>query len=697
MIIFRTGKLRTKKNNSVVKFSLKNISLGYLTLVGVYVEKKGFAGRLKTLSKPTGKPMWSQAFKSIILMILAALIAKFLGFDEGIKAVMFITLIATIIIDLPLPLRKIIPMALVGFIMTFLAFISSSLALSSLPVFLFFTVVWAFLSLSMYIFSETIGLFGFIIFCGYFLSVAMVNRDASTLDWGLYIILAYLVASLLFIPQIWGGKKDISKMIASPFIPETSLERVLSIRQALSGIPLDKRDYELFRIGNYLTGFRGYSKLMLSRLSGESQELLHSFMDAVNKSSLEIAGSITSASNPVKLESVDREIKNIEKSVNSTDPSTRALLDVSQEIRILLQKASALLVGKYHSNEKLRISSSPSSLKDVLSANFNLKNMYIRHALRFSLALTLGLLVVYLTHGRDALWVTMGILIIIKPDVTSTLNNIILRVSFNVVAILLAILLGFLFPHYALIWLGFLMLFLFRAFYPSYMGLSVMFLSIFVVLIWPTGPVWENAVARIIDISIGAIIAFICAYLILPSRMTVDLPGQIARIIYANREYADAVIPDEEMVYNHKKAVTHFRKYMLEEKNLESAIKKVDDTFNDVGDDVSLYHELSAANRKLASDISALATLIESDVPMPDISRFKEQLIDALNELALSVNKNVVLPRANIHQFYQELEVDETSNLESYLDWITNDVKFLQEGVELGHQTGALERYRDMT
>jgi hypothetical protein len=663
-------------------------------MAGVYVEKKGFFGRLKILSQPTGKPMWSQAFKSIILMVLAALIAKFLGFDEGIKAIMFITLIATIIIDLPLPLRKIIPIALVGFLMTFLAFISSSLALSSLSVFLFFTVIWAFFSLSMYIFSETIGLLGFIIFSAYFLSVALVNRDATTLEWGLYIVLAYLVASLLFIPKIWKRKEDISKMVASTFMPETSLERALSIRESLSGIPLDKREYELFRIGTYLTGFRGYSALMLSRLSSDSQDLFRSFMDAANKNSLQIARNITSTPNSAKLESLDPQIENIQKSASS-DHNTNALIDVSTDIRTLLQRASDLLVMKSPSNEKLKIISPQASLKDVLSANFNLKNMYIRHALRFSLALTLGLLVVYLTHGRDALWVTMGILIIIKPDVTSTLNNIILRVSFNVMAIILAIILGFLFPHYMLLWLAFLMLFLFRAFYPNYMGLSVMFLSIFVVLVWPTGPVWENALARIFDISLGAIIAFICAYLILPSRMTVDLPGQIARTIRANREYVKAVIPTDEVVYNHDRAVTIFRKYMLEEKNLESAIKKVNDTFNDVGGDVSLYNELGATNRKLAADISALATLIESGVSLPDISRFKEQLIDALNELALSVDKNVVLPRANIDK-YSYIE-GTPSNLENYLDWIITDVKFIQEGVELGLKTGALKRYREMT
>nr|WP_243687440.1 FUSC family protein [Methanobacterium formicicum] len=86
-----------------------------------------------------------------------------------------------------------------------------------------------------------------------------------------------------------------------------------------------------------------------------------------------------------------------------------------------------------------------------MKANFNLNNMYIRHALRFTLAMTLGLAVVYLTHERSAIWITMGILIIIKPDVTSTVNNMISRVSFNFIAIILAIILGFIFPHQILV------------------------------------------------------------------------------------------------------------------------------------------------------------------------------------------------------------------------------------------------------
>lgn len=630
-------------------------------------------------------------------MVFAGLIAKFIGFEQGIKAIMFSTLIATIIIDVPLPLRKIVPMVLIGFLMTLLAFISSSLALASLPVFLFFTVVWAFFSLSLYIFSETAGLFGFIIFSGYFMSVLLVNRDVSTMDWGLYIILAYLIGSILLIPKLGGSKKDLLKMISSPFSPETSLENVLSIRQALSDLSLDSRDYELFRVGTYLTGFREYSKLVLSRLSGKSLDLFEKFIDTSNETSQGIASSIKNDSKPVETGSIDDEIENMEKILDSGDPDTGTIMQLSNDIKNIIKRANALLLMEYPTSEKKKIISPRNTLKNVLSANFNLDNLYIRHALRFTLAMTLGLLAVYLSHDRDAIWITMGILIIIKPDVTSTLNNIILRVSFNFIAIILAIAIGFVFPHQMLVWLGFLMLFLFRAFYPTYMGLSVMTITVFVVLLWPTGLLWENAVARMIDICVGAIIAFFCSYMILPSRMKVNLPEQVARNIRTNSEYLKNVIHHQNTNYNHGRAVSCFRNYMLEEKNLESSIKKIEDTFEDVNSDVQIYHGLNAINRKLGSDITAVAAIIESGESLPDISRFKEQTINALNELALSVEKNIILPRAKIDRLQFNAESsDVPDNLENYLNWIISDIKHLQAEVEIAFKSRTLEKYRNI-
>ena len=69
--------------------------------------------------------------------------------------------------------------------------------------------------------------------------------------------------------------------------------------------------------------------------------------------------------------------------------------------------------------------------------------MYIRHAIRFTFAMTIGLTIVHITNDRNALWAVMGILIVLKPDITSTINNMILRVTFNLLVVIVAVVLGF--------------------------------------------------------------------------------------------------------------------------------------------------------------------------------------------------------------------------------------------------------------
>lgn len=662
------------------------------------MHKNNFINRLRVLSRPTGKPQWKQAVRSMVLMVLAALVAKFLGLDNGIQAIMFITLLATIMMDISLPLRKVIPLAVIGLFMTILAYVSASLALSSVPIFIFFTVIWSFFALSTFIFGDSVGFFGFIIFSIYFIAVLMVNNNSSTPEWVIYCVISFLIASILLIPRIWKRKQELRGMVAVGFIPQSSLKDVLTTRQALSGIPLDSVYYELFRLGSYITGFRGYGKLLFSRISPKYQDRFKEYLQITDKISSNIAENILHNRKQVDLGDLNKQLSGIKKGVRDTkEEDLNAFIDFTYQIGGLLRKSVEVLRGNI-SQEKLKIASPQTSVKEVLKANFNLKNMYIRHALRFTLAMTIGLLLVHLTHNRDVIWVTMGILIIIKPDITSTVNNMIMRVSFNLLAIICAIVLGFIFPHQILLWLAFLMLFFFRAFFPTYMGLSVMALTIFVVLIWPTGTVFDNAVARMIDISLGAIIAFICAYIILPSRVTVDLPGQAARTIKANQEYVQNVIIDPKR-YNHNRAVKSLNNYLLEESNLEAAIRKLQDFFADVSEDVSIYQELAAANRKLSADISALATFLESHKkPESDASLHKQPLIRVMENLAEAIEKDIKPLKTSLNK--SSLDLNEKSyflkNFKQYLGWIISDIELIQEIVDSAADKGVFKKYRDL-
>jgi len=231
------------------------------------------------LSKPTDKFQWGLAVRAIILMVLAGLIGKFLGLDNGINAIVFVTLLASIIIDISLPIRKVAMLALLGFLMTILAFISASLAFSSLGVFIFFTVLWSFFSISMYIFGKIEGFLGFTFVLTYFVAVLLVNNQSSTLDWAIYCIIAYFIASILFIPKIWLEKKRIREMVSVGFIPTLSIQNVLYSGNILSGTPINSNYYDIFKLGSYLKILRSYSNLINSRLNSKSQLYFKNFLD----------------------------------------------------------------------------------------------------------------------------------------------------------------------------------------------------------------------------------------------------------------------------------------------------------------------------------------------------------------------------------------------------------------------------------
>lgn len=659
--------------------------------------KRSLLERFRRLSKPSGSPQWGHAARAIILMVIAGLIAKFLGFDNGIRTIMIVTLLASIIIDISLPIRKVAILTLSGFIMTNLAFISASLALSSLEVFIFFTVLWAFFSISMYIFGTLEGSLGFTFFLIYFIAVLMVNNQVSTLDWSIYSTLSYLVASILFIPKIWLEKKKLRNMVTVGFIPGSSIRDIIYTRNILSGIPINSNYFDIFKLGSYLKSFRSYGNLISSRLTPESRSLFKKFLNLSDEIAINIADHFRSNKGIVDLKEFNIQVSKIESHLdNSSDRDS--FVEVSHGILDILHKSNSLL-SKEPKKTMMKIKIPKKTLKEVLRANYNLNNLYIRHALRFTLAITVSMILIYLTRERNVIWVTMGILIILKPDITSTIDNLISRVGYNFFAIILAIIISVIFPHSLLVWLAFIMLFLFRAFYPNYMGLSVLAITVFIVLIWPTGTVFDNAIARLVDIAFGGLIAFTCAYIILPSRITVNLPDQLIRTIKANIEYANQILATKTKNFEKEKVIECFKNYMREENNLEAALKKLEDSFKDINEDLELYQEIIASNNKLAADLTAMAALLNKHrESSKDLERDKSKIKNALKNLDNFINGNLNPENVSSDTFSNENEdKNETTDLKQIIRWIISDLHLIQNYVELANETGVLQRYIKLT
>lgn len=661
------------------------------------MEKKGIIGRFKILSRPTGSPKWGHAVRAIILMILAGEIAHFLGFDKGIEVIMFVTLLASIITDASLPVRKVAILALLGLFMTVLAFLSAYLALSSLELFIFFTIIWAFFSTSLYIFGTTEGSLGFTFFLIYFVAVLMVNSGSTPLEWCIYSALPYLIISILFIPKVWLEKKRVREMVTVGFIPGSSIQNVFLTMRILSGISLKSNYYDIFKFGSYLKGLREYGDLIASRLPSNSKECFDNFLGVADKLSLNISNNFKSNGEGVDINELDESLLEVKSCFSGNNGSNGVIFEISNGIRDVLAKSNNLISAT--SKEKKKIETSKISFRDVLEANFNISNVYIRHAVRFTLAMTIALIFVYLDRERSVIWVTMGILIILKPDITSTINNLISRVGFNLFAIIVAILLSFIFPHYILIGLAFMMLFFFRAFFPGYMALAIMAITVFIVLVWPTGTVFENAVARLVDISIGGIIAFILAYVVLPSRVTVNLPDQLIKTIKANVDYANHVL-NISKGYNSENIVKCFKNYMREDNNLEAGIKKLEDTFNDVNDDLNLYNGLMIINRKIAADLTAVSVILTKDPErlQQDTDINITKLKEVLHKFETSLSGSTEQLKMDLGVLKLDYSYDAQNNeLKQLLNWIMADIQLIAKGIEIAIETGALLRYTKLS
>jgi hypothetical protein len=660
------------------------------------LKKKSFWERFKRLSKPTGKPQWGLALRAIILMVFAGLISKLLGLDNGINAIIFVTLLASIIIDTSLPIRKVAILTLLAFLITILAFISASLAILSLELFIFFTVLWSFFSISMYIFGRIEGSLGFTFFLIYFVAVLLVNSQSSTLYWAIYSIIAYMVASILFIPKIWLEKKRIREIVSVGFIPTSSIQNILYSKNILSGIPINSNDYDFFKLGSYLKFLRSYSKLINSRLNPRSQLYFNKFLDLTDNSSSEIGDNFKKNKGPADLKDVDYQLSTVESKFSVNNDNSETVIEISHAIMDILKKSNEVL-SKDKGKIVKKIRRQNNSLKEVLRANFNLKNLYIRHTIRFTVAMTIGLTLVYLTRERSTIWITMGVLIILKPDITSTVDNLISRVGANFFAIIVAIILSSIFPHYLLVWLAFIMLFLFRAFYPNYMSFSVMAMTVFIVLVWPTGTVFDNAIYRLLDIALGGLIAFICAYVILPRRISVNLPDQLSSTITANIEYAKLVLISSSKEHTTKNVSKLIKNYIMEENNLEAGVKKLEDTFKDINDDLELYHEIIASNNKIAADLSGIAALLNGK-SLLDLNFNVEKIRNILYQIESSLmgnDKPLKLSMDNISLYHTDK--NESKDLEQLIGWIISDLQLLQRGIDIAKEIGLFQRYTKLT
>ncbi|MEO6704094.1 MAG: FUSC family protein [Jatrophihabitantaceae bacterium] len=185
----------------------------------------------------------------------------------------------------------------------------------------------------------------------------------------------------------------------------------------------------------------------------------------------------------------------------------------------------------------------------VLRANLDLRSPALRHSSRLAILVPLADLVTREVGIPRGYWVSLTILVVLRPDFGSTFQRSLMRVLGTLVGLLAAsALLHFVLGDStaaSIVLLG-LCFFGMRMAGPTNMGLSSVFLAgLVVVLLSLAGlPAHTTVLDRSLDTAVGGALALLAA-LLWPSWERQQVPDRLAELVLAYRRYLQSMIDPE--------------------------------------------------------------------------------------------------------------------------------------------------------
>jgi len=182
---------------------------------------------------------------------------------------------------------------------------------------------------------------------------------------------------------------------------------------------------------------------------------------------------------------------------------------------------------------------------ELLRDNLTLDSAVFRHALRLGVTTAVAVAIYSIFNFREGYWVSLTVVVILKPYSGATFQRGLHRVSGTIVGgILAAILAAMIHSPLVMAFLLFPLTVATLALQPINYGLFVFFLTPQVILmdnILHPGH-WILAVDRIENTALGGALALIGGYLLWPSREHQRLPNQFAKTIDASCVYFQMVL-----------------------------------------------------------------------------------------------------------------------------------------------------------
>jgi uncharacterized membrane protein YgaE (UPF0421/DUF939 family) len=315
------------------------------------------------------------------------------------------------------------------------------------------------------------------------------------------------------------------------------------------------------------------------------------------------------------------------------------------------------------------------------------------------------------TNSFHAFWITITIFFVLKPDISSSFNEMIVRVIATIVGVILAIIISGILVTLGvpIIIYGFIVLTLaiMCAYKNGYIFLIAltMFL-IFLLAILQPGNILASGLARFVDIIIGSVIAFAVGYFILPSRLKINLKLQVINRLISNTDYINnAIIPTLENTESKKKIGLAIQEMLLSHNNLKASVNNIINSSDDAGKDIKVLNSITEANDRLSRDLTAFVNKLNTSEDIhpiwePTTIRIELVLTDLKNSIKNGIDPQPLPDSGLISAEIDEIKIksdDMNSKIVfEYLKWIISDTTGLYYSIKKAKDRRIFKKYKNL-
>lgn len=404
---------------------------------------------------------------------------------------------------------------------------------------------------------------------------------------------------------------------------------------------------------------------LFSRLQKEIQQVIEQLAIALQM----LSQAITKGKNSPHLGDLDRSVEALEhhrqvlrsqvlnKTINVQPDSysdlvnlekiTASLRKLAQQIHTDADIVTDLIQGKQPSIAQRDISppAQPerTAIIDTLRNNFTFDSILFRHALRLALITTFAELIASLLQLPRGYWITLTVLVALKPNFGGTSETTVQRVIGTILGGIIGITLILLVKNQLAIAVCFLLL--------VFVAMSVRSLSYSIFTILLTSAIilllniisaggWKVGVLRIFDSLAGGGLALLGSYLLFPRWERQQLPAQLEKTIRANLAYFQQVIanymhPEQNASADSINMLRH--QAALENANANAAAQRLFSEPRHIQGEIEPVMTLMAYIRGFFSSVTTLAEHLREfsgECQFVELKRLTDTIVQVLENLA---------------------------------------------------------------